>query len=144
TDAAVREGLVAWQPYGDLPQIRALHTGEYRHQPDWFRRIRYPMEQERGLEYEEDWWSPGEITFTLSPERPASLVITTESTEATNVDALAKDEQRRRKAVRTGAPKGDPLAQSLWFATDAFLSERGKQQTVIAGYPWFTDWGRDT
>ncbi len=144
TDAAVREGLVAWQPYGDLPQIRALHTGEYRHQPDWFRRIQYPIEQERGLDYEEDWWSPGEIAFTLSHERPASLVFTTELVDAIKVEALAKDEQRRRKAVRTGAPKGDPLVQSLWLAAEAYISERGKQQTVIAGYPWFTDWGRDT
>ena len=144
TDAVVQEGLVAWQPYGDLPQIRALHTGEYRHQPDWFRRVQYPVEQERGLDYEEDWWSPGKMAFRLSHESPASVMFTTELADAISVVVLAKDELRRRKAVRTGAPKGDPLAQSLWFATDAYISERGKQQIVIAGYPWFTDWGRDT
>jgi len=144
TDATARDGLVAWQPYGDLPQVRAIHTGEYRHQPDWFRRVQYPVEQERGLEYEEDWWSPGEVAFTLSHEKPASLVFTTELVDPINVDALAKGEQRRRKAVRTGVPKGDPLARSLWSASEAYISERGKQHTVIAGYPWFTDWGRDT
>ncbi|HKW86131.1 MAG TPA: glycogen debranching enzyme N-terminal domain-containing protein, partial [Nitrospiraceae bacterium] len=135
TEAAVRDGLVAWQPYRDLRQIRALHRGEYRHQPDWFRRVHYPMEQERGLDYEEDWWSPGEIVFTFSQEGSASLVFTTELVDTITVDALAKDEQRRRKAVRTGAPKGDPLVRSLWCATEAYISERGKQQTVIAGYP---------
>ncbi|MGH7227966.1 MAG: glycogen debranching enzyme N-terminal domain-containing protein, partial [Nitrospiraceae bacterium] len=44
TDATARDGLVAWQPYVDLPQVRAIHTGEYRHQPDWFRRVQYPVE----------------------------------------------------------------------------------------------------
>ena len=144
TEAVVREGLVAWQPYEDLPYIRALHTGKYRHQPDWFRRVHYPVEQERGLNYEEDWWSPGEMAFTLSHEGLASVVFTTELADPINVEALVKDEQRRRKAVMTGAPKGDPLLRSLWFATEAYISERGKHQTVIAGYPWHTDWGRDT
>lgn len=142
--AAIADGHVSWSPYGDLPSVRAVHNGVYRHQPDWYRRVHYPVEQERGLDHEEDWWSPGELAFHLMPEKPAWVVLTTELIESVDAEALAAEELRRRKRAWARAPKGDPLIRALWSATDAYLSERGKGQTVVAGYPWFTDWGRDT
>lgn len=142
--AAIGDGYASWSPYGDLPSVRAVHNGAYRHQPDWYRRVHYPVEQERGLDHEEDWWSPGELAFQLVPDRPAWLVLTAELIEAADVEALAEEERRRRERAVAHAPKGDQLVRALWSATDAYLSDRGKRQTVVAGYPWFTDWGRDT
>ena len=51
-----------WQPYRRACRCRAFHTGAYRHEPEWYRHIQLPLEEQRGLDHEEDWWSPGEFT----------------------------------------------------------------------------------
>ncbi len=144
TDPTEGECTIAWHPYADLPAVRAFHHGEYRHEPSWFRHVQFSVEQQRGLDHEEDWWSPGEFTFQPKAGDDATLVFTTESIERVDVEALIGGEQVRRTRLQQAAPSGDPLAHQLWRAAEAYLSERGTQQTVIAGYPWFTDWGRDT
>ena len=144
TEAQVGSGMVVWHLYSDLPPVRAFHSGGYRHEPDWYRHIQFPVEQQRGLEAEEDWWSPGEFTFDLEFGATRTLAFTSEAIDRLDVVALAKGEKFRRDTVRQAAPAEDSLAGELWCATEMYLSERGTQQTVIAGYPWFTDWGRDT
>lgn len=143
-EAEVREGAVLWRPYADLPAVRALHDGTYRHEPDWYRRVQYPIERERGLDGEEDWWSPGEIAFDLATGRGACLALTTEPVGTAEAAELARAEQHRRAQAVTAAPDDDPLARALRRASEAFIATRGAGKTVVAGYPWFTDWGRDT
>jgi len=141
--ATVRESVI-WQPYDGLPAVKAFCRGQYRHAPDWYRRVRYPVERERGLEDEEDWWSPGEFTIDLVAGRPEFLVFTTEAVDSVDVEGLVREERLRRQRLSDGAPGTDPLVRALWRATGAYLADRGVQKTVLAGYPWFTDWGRDT
>lgn len=145
TEAKVETGIVCWSLYPDVPQVRAVHSGTYRHAPEWHRRVQFPIEQQRGLYAEEDWWSPGEFTFTLEAGSSQTLAVTSEEqVERLGVAALVKQEQTRRKQLRQTAPTVDALAGTLWCAAESYISQRGDQQTVIAGYPWFTDWGRDT
>lgn len=144
TEAQVGSGMVLWQPYSDLPPVRTFHSGGYRHEPDWYRHIQFPIERQRGLDAEEDWWSPGEFTFDLESGSAKTLALTSETIDRLDVAALAKQEKSRRDTVRQAAPVADSLAGELWRAADMYISERGMQHTVIAGYPWFTDWGRDT
>ncbi len=144
TEAAVADKQVTWHPYPDLPVIRAFHGGTYRHAPEWYRRVQFPVEQQRGLDDQEDWWSPGELLFHLSPGSSADLVLTSESIEAVDVARLEQVERASRQAREEAVPSTDGLVRRLWCATDTFLSVRGTQQTIVAGYPWFTDWGRDT
>ena len=59
-------------------------------------------------------------------------------------DALRAKELARREALRLDFLENVPGLQSLALAADQFLVRRGGKNTVIAGYPWFTDWGRDT
>jgi len=143
TGAQIGAGMVLWQPYSDLPPVRAFHSGGYRHEPDWYRHIQFPIERQRGLDAEEDWWSPGEFTFDLESGSAKTLAFTSETIDRLDVAALAKQEKSRRDTVRQAAPVADSLAGELWGAADMYISERGMQHTVIAGYPWFTDWGRD-
>ncbi|ALA57429.1 amylo-alpha-1,6-glucosidase [Nitrospira moscoviensis] len=143
-EARVQKRGVEWQPYQDLPAVRAFHAGIYRHAPEWYRRIELPMERQRGLDYEEDWWSPGEFIADLSSATPAFLALTSEPMAPVDVDSLVRSEKARRRKVQAAIPTKDDLAQRLWLATEAYLCERGSGQTVVAGYPWFTDWGRDT
>lgn len=143
-DAMIGAGNVTWQLYPNLPTVRAFHSGEYRHAPEWYRQVQFPIEQERGLDYAEDWWSPGEFTLDLTAGSAQTVAFTSEQVDSLDVSALAKSEWARREQLAQEAPAADALAGSLWGAAEAYLSERGDQQTVIAGYPWFTDWGRDT
>lgn len=136
--------LVSWQPYHDLPAVRAFHSGGYRHEPQWFRQVQFPVERQRGLDHAEDWWSPGEFTYVLRAEEQATLAFTNESVAQLDIGAFIDKEEQRRAKLAGAAPTSDPLTHQLWLAAERYLSERGPRQTVIAGYPWFTDWGRDT
>jgi len=144
TEAQIGSGMVVWHLYSDLPPVRAFHSGGYCHEPNWYRHIQLPVEQQRGLDAEEDWWSPGEFTFDLESGSTTALALTSETIDRLDVVALAKREKSRRDTARQAAPAADSLARALWCAAEMYLSERGTQQTVIAGYPWFADWGRDT
>lgn len=141
--AEMSEGRVTWQPYRTLPAVQALHNGTYRHEPYWYRQVEYPIERERGLDHVEDWWSPGEWQFTLGLGKSAELVLTTEANAAVDVALSLTAEGRRREGRARSRPTEDPLVRRLWEATEAFLSRRGTGHTVMAGYPWFADWGRD-
>jgi predicted glycogen debranching enzyme len=136
--------MVVWHLYSDLPPVRAFHSGRYRHEPNWYRHVQLPVEQQRGLDAEEDWWSPGEFTFDLESGSTRTLALTSEAIDRLDVVSLPKREKSRRDTARQAAPTADSLVAELWCAAEVYLSERGTQQTVIAGYPWFTDWGRDT
>jgi predicted glycogen debranching enzyme len=142
--ATINPGWVTWQPYQGLPVVRAFHSGTYCHAPDWYRHVQFPLEQERGLDFGEDWWSPGEFLFTLEPGKEQVLAFTSETVDRLDIADLAHKERVRRRRAQKSAPDVDRLANALWQAADSFLVLRGAQHTMIAGYPWFTDWGRDT
>src|SRR5262249_28095559 len=95
-------------------------------------------ERERGLDHEEDLATPGTFTFDLA-ERPAALAVSADAGldgEAAQsfVDRTLAAERARRQAYPS----------ELARAADACIVARGTGRTVIAGYPWFGDWGRDT
>ncbi len=144
TEGMIGQQCVIWSPYDSLPAVRAFHTGTYRHAPDWYRHVQFPMEQQRGLDYEEDWWSPGEFLFELKPGKTHTVTFTSEAIDRLGVTPLISSERSRRGRLRKSVPVADPLADVLRQAAETFLAVRDAKQTVIAGYPWFTDWGRDT
>ncbi len=144
TESEIGSGKVLWHPYSDLPPVRAFHSGGYRHESQWYRQIQFPVEQQRGLDAQEDWWSPGEFTFDLESRSISRLALTSEAIDQLDIAALVKREKIRRDTVRQTASAADSLAGDLQRAAEVYLSRRGDRQTVIAGYPWFTDWGRDT
>lgn len=137
-------GWVVWQPYGTVPPMHGFHTGAYRHAPDWYRHVQLPLEKERGMEHAEDWWSPGEFTFELKPEKGQFLAFTSVAAEPFDIQSLVSGERARRTRLQKGLRASDKFAETLGLASEHFLVLRDARQTVIAGYPWFTDWGRDT
>jgi len=143
--ASRREGVVTFGTYNGLPRVVALSNGDYRHAPDWYRRFLYTAERERGLDDIEDLASPGEFSWRLAAPGDQAVWIlrmgaVDEPETATSEEAVTfalrtrEAERRRREAFST------PLDR----AADAYLVRRGSGQTIVAGYPWFTDWGRDT
>jgi len=159
-DAAVSDGAVRWLPYPGVPGIVAGTNGSYDHRPDWYRNFLYAEEQARGLDFVEDLASPGIFTWSLSRGEafwllradaiPDPAPCSSESVTS-NATRWRAAERRRREALRsTQAPQHDaakpasgPRARLLRAAGD-YLVQRGAGRTIIAGYPWFTDWGRDT
>ncbi len=125
--------------------------------------ILYPLEEERGYESSGQTWSPGYYRADLSVDQPASFIASIESWDAilamTSEQAL-ETENRRRDALLTAAPTASisVFGRELVLAADSFLvspdtrlkdvaiARAGGEEawTVIAGYHWFTDWGRDT
>jgi predicted glycogen debranching enzyme len=131
-----------FETYPGVPAIISLANATYRHAPDWYRNFYYAEEAARGLEATEDLASPGVLSFdvaesealwVLSAGLPGGLSLEHESPSST-VDRLRKAELARRSTFAS------PLAR----AANAYLVRRGEGRTLIAGYPWFGDWGRDT
>jgi predicted glycogen debranching enzyme len=137
-------GMVSIEPYSGLPRMYLAHNAErIATQSCWYRRFLYAVEAERGLDCIEDLFNPLMLTFDLSA-RPATLVASTEAVKCEAAPALRQAEVERRAEIASSAPVKDPLYRQLALAADQFLVRRGQGYTVIAGYPWFTDWGRDT
>ncbi|MGF1465966.1 MAG: amylo-alpha-1,6-glucosidase [Sandaracinaceae bacterium] len=136
-DADVRSRAVVWHPYPDLPAVTVLTDGAYAHDPAWFERTVYAQEAARGLDDREDLASPGRLTWALTAERPARMLFRMGAAPYGDleglVDALTTAEGTRRRSP-----------DRLRRAAEAYLVQRGDGRTLIAGYPWFTDWGRDT
>jgi predicted glycogen debranching enzyme len=133
-DTAVDGERLRWRPYADRPVIHSATNGTWEQAPAWYRDFFYTAEQQRGLDAVEDLASPGLLHFDLA-RGPALWVMGTHDSPALrDVPGAIDDEQRRRAAYSS------PLLR----AADAYLVARGAGQTIVAGYPWFTDWGRDT
>lgn len=139
------EQRTSWQPYPSLPEIFCHHNGRYAHQPLWYYQFNYEAERAAGVEHIEDLWSPGSFQFTLQARKPAHLILTTEAdlAKSDTPAALAKSETARRKALARTTIKSR-RARRLLLAADSYIVTRGAGKSVIAGYPWFADWGRDT
>jgi len=139
-DAEIGQGVVRWSPYPGVPAVTALSNGAYAQEPVWYRNFAYAEERARGLDFTEDLAAPGSFRWNLR-DGAAVLAFATDpealgwaSGAAAGFTRLAASEKRRRARFTS------PLAR----AGDAYLVKRGEGKTVIAGYPWFGDWGRDT
>jgi predicted glycogen debranching enzyme len=137
-------GLLYVPLYEGVPSVWIGHEArEFRPERTWFYDFDYPRERERGLEDREDLLSLGTLVMRLHPGRPAWLAIGTDPVSHDEAAELfAKELESRETWPLCDDP--DPLVSELARATAPFLVRRGAQKTVIAGYPWFTDWGRDT
>ena len=127
-------GGVRWQPYASVPGVRAYASGRYEHAPLWYRRFFYQEEWLRGFDATEDLASPGVFTFDLSAGE-ASLILAADGAPTDLSLSGWRDAERRRRAT---------FATPLHRAADQYLVRRGDGRSIIAGYPWFGDWGRDT
>jgi predicted glycogen debranching enzyme len=135
----------------------------FTHEGGHIREIGYQTEAERGYHSRGPLWSPGAFTIELRSNRPVTLVASTEDWVSIlalePVATLAADIERRERLIATAAPAvQDGPAAELVLAADQFIitpagrveeAARAKAagdevRTVIAGYHWFTDWGRDT
>ena len=135
-DARYAHGVFSHQPYDGVPTIFiSVADAVFAPAAEWYYRFEYPTEQERGLDDHEDLFTPGTLTVRLRSGVPLAVIISTDDPAGRDGLALLEKERRRRS----------PFAGRLRRAADQFIVRRGAdRRTVIAGYHWFTDWGRDT
>jgi predicted glycogen debranching enzyme len=150
----------------ELPTLRmSLHGARmaFTDEPEKLTQLLYRQEESRGYDSQGDLWSPGYFRVDLADGREVSLTASTESwetIEATSALSVACAEAERRTGLlaQSRVPDQDPIAGELVLAADQFIirpaarvadaaqvsAAGGNSRTIIAGYHWFTDWGRDT
>ena len=109
----------------------------------WYRDFEYSIEKERGFEYSEDLFQPIELRFRLD-QGPADVAAATDADLALDHELMESAELKRRRSLVKKSGAGTDFEKQLVLAADQFIVKRGDGHTVIAGYPWFSDWGRDT
>lgn len=142
-DFLASKNVVSVKPYDDLPELFFNHNAlAVEKSGYWYNDFEYAIEQERGFDFHEDLFQPFVLKFDLA--EAANLIVSTEQAKASDAEKLEKAEIKRRKALVKQAGVKNEFAEQLVLAADQFIVKRGAGETIIAGYPWFSDWGRDT
>lgn len=109
----------------------------------WYRSFEYVEEQRRGMDFEEDLYTHGK--FSLQLRKGSKLAVVVSLTDPTHLDGtrLFREEKKRREKLIDKFSGGEQTKR-LVLAADQFVVRRDDAFTIIAGYPWFSDRGRDT
>ena len=122
--------------------------GVYHSQNEWSQNIPHPIEANRGHTPTGDAWSPGWFDLPLIRGQHINLVACADADEPTDLQVTNFISARHafiKKCEQTaGLAPNDLLGQTLVRAVSAYVVRRDDLKTVIAGYPWFLDWGRDS
>ena len=123
--------------------------------------VAYPTEEARGYDYQGSLWSPGHYDAAIGPDDELTFTVSTDDWDEIRGtapgEALAREDTRRRALLVAGGPPDDFTAELIIAADQFIVLPAGRPaeieqtralgdepRTVIAGYHWFTDWGRDT
>lgn len=142
-ESVVEDACVFCRPYKELPGISMLSNGEYKPVPEWYYAFVYDEERARGYDFQEDLNSPGVFRWHPGNNLAVLVLSAAESSRKPSLGAravLEQFEKRREEELR----RRNAFSSRLHFAADSYIVRGGKRATVIAGYPWFSDWGRDT
>ena len=140
-------GLTTMKPYEDLPALYFAHdAAAIDTNGFWYRNFQYAVEQERGLDFAEDLFNPCTFTFDLNASATINVIASTERRGVSEADAYRRAELERRELLsgNSARDEANQLVIELTAAADQFIVARERCKTVIAGYHWFSDWGRDT
>jgi predicted glycogen debranching enzyme len=142
----VQDGMhVSFQPYDGVPTLFfGYENGKLEKTGDWYRNFEYDRERDRGLDFMEDLFNPFLIEAEVNPKATISIVASTSRQEARDFNLLREQELLRRREVVARVSFENRLACTLVTAADQYIVKRGQGQTILAGYHWFSDWGRDT
>ena len=134
----IRESGFAFTPHNERRLEMDTSSGRFISEPEWQYMVALPVEAERGMDPHTDLFSPGYFSIYLN------------GGETVHLTAAANPETKTRQAANPNGPGRDerpaeiPLETALKEALKSYIVRRERLHTVIAGYPWFLDWGRDT
>ena len=143
-DVDFENGIFHNQPDGNVNVYINVPGSAYQHTPGWFNNFKYSVEEYRGLDFTEDLFNHGIISVELKNGGSTGIIISAENPTGRDAHELMAKESLRRQSLISDQPN-DETVQQLILAADQFIVKRGEDlKTIIAGYHWFTDWGRDT
>ncbi|HET9824836.1 MAG TPA: amylo-alpha-1,6-glucosidase [Chitinophagaceae bacterium] len=144
-EACFSDGVFKTKLYDGTPDIFIkVPGGTYHHNPNWYFHFNYDVEKYRGLDFVEDLFTHGNFSVSLQQGDSLGIIISTDDPSDKNAHELYRQEAKRKRQLLKDQP-GDETLQQLTLAADQFIVRRGNDlKTIIAGYHWFTDWGRDT
>jgi len=118
-----------------------ISKGHFIHEPEWHYMVHHPLEEQRGLDPDSDLFSPGYFTVSCLGKEKILLNAGVFDREVEKTDL---NRQNRYFNVDKPFEKRIPLFKAVKLSLDAFIVDRGSDKSVIAGFPWFLDWGRDS
>jgi len=125
-----------------------ISKGEYVHEPEWHYMVHNIIEEQRGLDADSDHFSPGYFTVScLGGEKiflNAAVMDSPEENFEEKIKALKKNNFFKSNLFNSKQAKKLPLFEAVKKSLDVFIVQRDMDKSVIAGYPWFLDWGRDS
>ncbi len=123
-------------------------AGKYHPGPEWCQGIPHPVEQSRGQTGQGDAYSPGWFDLPISKDQSIHLIASAEPVEIENKEIAnfieERHETQQNLLTKSNLEETDLWGRRLLKALDAFVVKRDDGRTVVAGYPWFLDWGRDS
>jgi predicted glycogen debranching enzyme len=139
------EGVIQLRPYADLPEFYIAHDGcSTEAAGNWYYNFEYAREHERGFFEREDLFRPFVLRCDMKPGQALHLIASTQRRTASEAESFYHAELKRRTGLRSSKAAAREVTAVLTKAAEQFIVRRGNGHTVIAGYHWFTDWGRDT
>jgi predicted glycogen debranching enzyme len=141
-----QENRATIKPYKDLPPLHFAHDADEvdGSQAHWYRNFEYEKERERGLDFHEDLFSPFVMRFDLRQRDGANFIASPEARDVNQASVYRRSEIERREMIVSTSTQDSEFIRLLNLAADQYIVARGERKTVIAGYQWFGDWGRDT
>ena len=135
---------VAWRPYRDCPAILSHANGRYENDPIWYHGFLYAEERARGFDHSEDLASPGVLTWEIERDEAVWILEAAPDIAWDAAGGRADPVRRLHRFLGFETARRDRFPTRLHRAADSYIVRRGDGASVIAGYPWFGDWGRDT
>jgi len=120
-----------------------IPRAEFREARGWYYNFEYAVEKYRGLDFQEDLYSHGVFCLKLKKGSKVGIIVSTDNPEGRDPFKLFTAEKKRREKLLKAHGQNEKT-RSLLLAADQFIVKRGERSTIIAGYHWFADWGRDT
>jgi len=146
SESEFAEGVFRIKPYESVPEL-FIQVPKATFQPDsqWYYNFEYAEERFRGLDYQEDLFTYGTFNVNLKLGEKLGVIISTGNPAKRSAFKLFEKERKRREKLHGKLPVQDDITKTLALAADQFVVKRGNDLfSIIAGYHWFADWGRDT
>jgi predicted glycogen debranching enzyme len=141
---------VSWEPPqlsivpDAIPLYLSMPHAQFTKRPDWYYNQEHLREMERGFDFRSDLYAPGQFRADLSAHAGVTLTASL-SPDLDRDDRAWTAWVQRQQSLIARAGYSDDFGRALVLAADQFIVTRqNAHATIIAGYPWFTDWGRDT
>lgn len=131
-------------PRSGLVLTLDCNAGSFNEICSWYYNMAYPRERERGEPHVENHFIPGYWEMEMPAGGEFAVAMSLQGTGAAGFKELYQAEQERQKENAVRIRSNKPHCRELARAGDVFIVERNGEAAIIAGYPWFEEWGRDT